>query len=1086
MELRQSESCTWSSINRTLLLQSAHIARESHDYHLASACMSTFLQIIGQQERQYSRQLLNWNMLCDRLRKGEVAVSQIPVIPSSLPIPPENPSLSRKLSMSQADTLPLSEESVRSHQLNQNSMRHDSFSTKHPLSVSAQSAHGMQSGLSSASIHGVSSSVFPPFRSRSNITLSVMDTNSVHSVGGDLVDGLPGSRRPFKPIFAPSQPSTSDNNPSGLLSTESIVSTIRSANEGISSELINAKETIKLGLRNIAVPNITPSLISFVHGGVDHPSSSKNGSSKKPLQLNRSNHSRVNKRSPIRLHRKADLSINSNSIRQNSGKADQVSVYADIIAAVQLCLERYAIPREHQIQAWNLLQNLSRLMKPFASMSLPVVIVNVKPKLLPLFQRPILLTSSSTMKADEILDSLQSQQMNSEEKVNGANTTAEAKSDVVAKKSSLFYDPFAAKRTSDVDSLASNMAVWSVAYPGRVVIQLANPYLIPIAVDHISLQIDGAEHLTNLCGAVEIPPRCDAYPIEIAVLPCEEGELIIRGVIVIINNIKCYYPVEKDGQIAGSTSYPSSRAGSSLIANTMIAVTKPAVSYEVSTSAGAGAPAELCENIPLDLYKGEIRREKISLSRRKDLNAVDEQLLDIKVSAVWWITRQSTTTSSTVLSKINPVIRKKKILKDFDSTIISSSSVGDNDPCPVYDLQVMENGGSKDVEISWCLDKDYGNQRLQIEIEILSSAEKPVIEMIKRLLSDTGSSELLSMKYALSINARRLHSRVYSLSYMVNRLQSAVEMIQVETLSPQRISTSDPCQSSIDRQLLNGLTSLLQHQRSSPSIESSSSNPLAICMLPERTSSFVKIANRTPLPIRLKLMSEREDSIDVHLAGRSSHVWKCSSSSASVEWLIDEELASSVADYNTRQGIATMDLTNPSKSGAKASAIDRMEIWSKQHDQPAVLVSGDIINTTARLSLSILIKFYFHEKLESRSDMQVLRLAIVLLEEIDEPLVDMIEASSSVSQNSMIIPKHLVVNGSLMKSISIPSDAYQISTYELQHQISIYPLKAGRWKILPCYQLISSSSFNSAAAAVDEPLSQWYTRLSAIRIHVRS
>jgi len=112
--------------------------------------------------------------------------------------------------------------------------------------------------------------------------------------------------------------------------------------------------------------------------------------------------------------------------------------------------------------------------------------------------------------------------------------------------SSLFYDPFAAKRQKQHTLAQKNTLLYSVHHPVTLLITLSNPLCIPLLLNAVFPVLTGVQH-TVYPISVQIPPYTEHYTVEVVFVPSSVGSVTIHGVQVVMNNATFVLRVDKDG-----------------------------------------------------------------------------------------------------------------------------------------------------------------------------------------------------------------------------------------------------------------------------------------------------------------------------------------------------------------------------------------------------------------------------------------------------------------------------------------------------------------------------------------------------------
>ena len=113
--------------------------------------------------------------------------------------------------------------------------------------------------------------------------------------------------------------------------------------------------------------------------------------------------------------------------------------------------------------------------------------------------------------------------------------------------SSLFYDPFAAKRRRELESKKEATGLcWAVGEVCTVRALLSNPLSVPVLLDSVLPVFRGtARHrvFPAAAAAVQIPPCCDSFEVLLSVSPEEVGSMQLVGLQTVCNNVTSYFEV---------------------------------------------------------------------------------------------------------------------------------------------------------------------------------------------------------------------------------------------------------------------------------------------------------------------------------------------------------------------------------------------------------------------------------------------------------------------------------------------------------------------------------------------------------------
>ncbi len=203
-----------------------------------------------------------------------------------------------------------------------------------------------------------------------------------------------------------------------------------------------------------------------------------------------------------------------------------------------------------QRETCGLFTRVSKLIPPCSLLMSPVTLLRLEPMELMGSRRPVPVSdaldalSVTRRKLDLIALSLRSGQSasNSQE---GSISSSNHSSAAITPTSSLFYDPFAAKRRKEQDSKKEAAGLcWAVGEACTVRALLANPLSVPLLLDSVFPVFKGtARHRVIPAAAVQIPPCCDSFEVLLSVLPEEVGSMQLVGLQTVSSNANSYFEV---------------------------------------------------------------------------------------------------------------------------------------------------------------------------------------------------------------------------------------------------------------------------------------------------------------------------------------------------------------------------------------------------------------------------------------------------------------------------------------------------------------------------------------------------------------
>jgi len=118
--------------------------------------------------------------------------------------------------------------------------------------------------------------------------------------------------------------------------------------------------------------------------------------------------------------------------------------------------------------------------------------------------------------------------------------------------SSLFYDPFAAKRQKAHNLAQQHTLLYSIHTPSTLVVTFSNPLSIPVLLNAVFPVLSGVEHSVYPIS-VQIPSNAEQYTIELVFTAKSLGTLVVQGVQFVINNATHLLRVDKEGNYADPT-----------------------------------------------------------------------------------------------------------------------------------------------------------------------------------------------------------------------------------------------------------------------------------------------------------------------------------------------------------------------------------------------------------------------------------------------------------------------------------------------------------------------------------------------------
>lgn len=208
---------------------------------------------------------------------------------------------------------------------------------------------------------------------------------------------------------------------------------------------------------------------------------------------------------------------------------------------------RYSVEVQEEIHG--LFARLSKSIVPSTALPLPLSMYHVRPVVLAGRAKPVVVQCSALTAARRnwqlYKDKATLSGTDSALVSTGIATTAEGSS-------SLFYDPFAAKRQKAHNLAQQHALLYSVHTPCTLVVTFSNPLSIPVLLNAVFPVLTGVEH-TVYPISVQIPPNAEQYPIELVFLCKSLGTVVVQGVQFVINNATHLLRVDKEGNYSDPT-----------------------------------------------------------------------------------------------------------------------------------------------------------------------------------------------------------------------------------------------------------------------------------------------------------------------------------------------------------------------------------------------------------------------------------------------------------------------------------------------------------------------------------------------------
>ncbi len=285
--------------------------------------------------------------------------------------------------------------------------------------------------------------------------------------------------------------------------------------------------------------------------------------------------------------------------RPNDKSTSAASTKSDsgVAAAVLGVTNMNYVSVEQQEQAVDIITTITREIPPAFSLELPITFLGMKLLLLPSTVRPKLLAADIT---------------------NAVYATYNVKSGAVAdgntnnsgnvKSSSLYYDPFAAKKEKE----RPLEIIWAVGYTSRITAYFINPLSVAIKLDTVTVIAEGVEH-QSFPITVEIPANSENYEVDLSILPKAEGVLKVTGLQMFMNNAKYKVYIDEKGFVNNKLSKLMRQRGTQYSPST-VNVTTGCPILQVYTS--GDTLKSIDQQVQhISLLPGESRNEVITLQR---------------------------------------------------------------------------------------------------------------------------------------------------------------------------------------------------------------------------------------------------------------------------------------------------------------------------------------------------------------------------------------------------------------------------------------------------------------------------------------
>lgn len=530
-----------------------------------------------------------------------------------------------------------------------------------------------------------------------------------------------------------------------------VVSSLRQVNE----EINQATDAIKKGFKVITAPKF--SSVDILGLMKDHrKSSERNRSKRRHPSMSASD----NLSSPVTPR----TSMKSNPVIPSQDSNLLFSIYS----AIETC----GVSSDLEEQALDMLDCTSREIRPKSRIHLPIKVALVRPLQASKFEVPVLISKDSCVAIAIACEKLRDFK---EKSLLMSSISTSPTQDV--KKSSLFYDPFAAKRAQQAKAQTPLEVLWNIKQPHAFLVVLSNPLSYPIHIDNIVLTFDASFGMKCelLPCSVDVPANTIAFPVEVAVRAFTLGKLRVKSITIFVNN--AYKEVvidEKDNCIdeillseaTNDFKVPQlhnvNLANSNLVQIVSSSPLLDIISYqreERSFSNKVGSfPMTCC------LFEGE--RKDYSFRLSSSSSPIDlrlEHIEDIRISISW-----SEKNQSKLLKGF--VVQKKEVLHDFTGPLkVSDESKQESSDikfCTIQSVEFIAN----EIEVKYTLDTNakFQLQSFCLEVEVISSSEE--LNRLKKLLQTSEYSEDF---VNLDESSLFIYSHIYSLEVVVD-IQSGI------------------------------------------------------------------------------------------------------------------------------------------------------------------------------------------------------------------------------------------------------------------------------------------------------------------------
>lgn len=726
-------------MKKSLLIHSVNIARELNDNLLATKNTAALLQVMTYREDTCRREIEGLT------RRAEFIAKEL------------NRQSNRNPPGDLTPTVILSEENVKTIQLQDGNKV--GFSRASTTSRSIFDHAGPLLNPSGLSL--VSASVFGgDTGDLSSLSTSYQTKNYTAFTGAVLQSSVNGSLSDLPP--------PASNIPDGILTS------LRAANDDISKELGNAAKTLTKSLRSISVPKLSPNLFL---------TSNQSNQTRSPPKA-----SRAASRSPPRsrsLHNPS-ISLSKKASPMLSGLIVSTGSLSDQLKSVTSLLEVVTVPLDNVEQAWSMLYQLTRSLKPFTPINIPVTVSAVRPLLLPVSLRPRILKDPSIDEANRFLENLANDDSSS---ITGAQSEA--------KRSSLFFDPFAKRALAS--KKAQEGVVWSVGEVSRFKVIFVNGTKVPIFITNITLNIGGPSHVLYPCAA-EIPAVSEKCEVEVMIKPLAAGTMFIKSIFIHMNNSYREYPVKSSGTvIEGNSFMKKSQSDEDGIETNVITVVDTIVDQSISID-----DEQIClkgVDIPLKVFDGESISKKITLHSKKQHHDADvhvDRSLDMRnlrvTCQIWEASKKSKNEGISY------------IIKDFNANKRSATG-----PIVMTSISVDR----EEIVISFNVSISAKIERIQLEIATISNAGCQSLARAK---------DVVAQKDVTDRDPIQIYSRIHVLSWAI----TCVPAVTIELVHPPSRTLS------VESSLVLSLQALLQDEGNvsvKPSLELLTLDPTSLLLL---------------------------------------------------------------------------------------------------------------------------------------------------------------------------------------------------------------------------------------------------------------